>query len=316
MKRAGWLVAVLAQCLAGCAQSPPAVTPAPSQSVQAPGSAPLSRATHGTIYVTNIFSNAQNELIGYSLRTFQMTYFTDDPSLRMPEGIGSDRSGAIYVANTYGYNILKFEPPRLKPTKRIDDKGYRPSDVAVDSKGNIWVANWCTKSASCGPGNVREYDSAGKLLQTIKCSNLERPIYLAIDRNDDLVIDGDTFKPPQGAAEIAAGATSCTPLTAIQIGAPGGVAFTKNGDVTVTDDLYAIMYTYAKPDFSRLIQTTHFYGIASANETVFAPGDDYVWVDSGSSTGIYEFPYPSGGYPINYYYGSLYFPTGVTITRK
>jgi len=309
------LAATIGLVTTACAQSQPAATPPLTRSAQSRHLPPPRRAIQGTLYVTNIISDSENQLFGYSLRTLQQTYFTDDPALKEPEGLASDPNGAIYVANTYGYNILKFVPPATKPAMKIKDTGFRPSDVAIDSKGNIWVANWCTES-NCGPGNLQEYSKRGKLLHTIDCSNMRNPVYLAIDRDDDVVVDGGAFQPPDGAAEIAKGRTGCAPLPAIQIGAPGGVTFTKNGDVTVTDDLYDITYTYAKPEFSTLTNTTRLSGIASANETAFAPENDYFWVDSGSSTGVYEFSYPAGGYPINYVYGSLYFPTGIAIVPK
>lgn len=314
-----WLVSAFAPLLVSCAaQSSSAVAPPLLETTPARHEAPPPHPVRGTLYVSNIGNGSYNQLIGYDLQSLELTYSTDDAALKEPEGISSDRSGAIYVANTYGYNILKFVPPKLSPVMRIADKGYRPGDVAPDSKGNIWVTNWCERTAktSCD-GNVREYSGAGKLLHTITCSNLGSYSSLGIDRNDDVVVDGYTHvqSAPNGAGEIKAGATSCTPLTGIQVGDPGGVEFTENGDVTVVDSLDSIMYTYAKPDFYSIIDTTHLYGIPSPFEDAFVPGDHYIWTNVGGALGVYEFAYPESGYPINYIY-PISFPQGVTIVRK
>lgn len=272
----------------------------------------------GTLYVSNIGNGSYSQLIGYDLQTRKLTYSTDDPALIEPEGIGADREGAVYVANTYGYDVLKFVPPKTSPVKRIANRDYRSADVSVDSKGRIWVANWCQRYVrSYCSGNVREFSNAGKLLHTITCSNLGAYAFVGIDRKDDVIVDGYTHaqSAPNGAGLIEAGTTNCIPLTGVQIGDPGGVQFLRNGDVTVVDALYAIMYTYAKPDFSKPIAATHFYGIPSPFESAFVPGYHDVWTNGGGYLGVYEFAYPAGGYPVNSISG-LSFPQGVAIVAK
>jgi len=270
------------------------------------------RPSGQTMYVASIYTSS-GALYGYSFPDLRMTYSTSS-GLNEPEGVTTDSSGAVYVANTYGYNILKFVPPATDPVLRIDDRGFRPSDVAVDSKNNIWVANWCTKKGTCGPGNVREYSSAGKLLHTIRCSNLTWYVFLAIDKHDNVVVDGD---PPYGtyssAGEIGAGTTTCTTLTSIHTGAPGGVQFTKNGDVAIIDTVDVVMRTYAKPRFTNVIATTPFYGVPTPVEDAFVKSGRYVWASVQGYNGVFEFLYPEGGNPINSIQG-IYFPTGVAIT--
>jgi hypothetical protein len=266
------------------------------------------------IYVAGIYASS-GVLYGYSYPELRLIYSTST-SLNEPEGITADSSGAVYVANTYGYNIVKFVPPATDPVLRFDDRGFRPTDVAVDSKRNIWVANWCTKKGTCGPGNVREYSSSGSLLQTIKCPNLTWYLFLAVDKNDNVIVDGD---PPYGvyssAGEIAARSKTCTTLTSIHTGAPGGVQFTKDGDVAVVDALDEVMRTYAKPRFTNLIATTKFYGVPTPVEAAFVKSDRYVWTSVQGYNGVFEFSYPNGGNPVNSI-GGIYFPTGVAITTS
>src|SRR5579862_3265984 len=57
------------------------------------------------IYVAGIYSSS-GVLYGYSYPELRLIYSTLT-SLNEPEGITADSSGAVYVANTYGYNIVK-----------------------------------------------------------------------------------------------------------------------------------------------------------------------------------------------------------------
>lgn len=263
------------------------------------------------MYVAGIYTSS-GVLYGYSLPDLRMKYSTTS-SLNEPEGITA-AGGAVYVANTYGYDILKFVPPATDPALRVDDRGFRPSDVAIDSQGDIWVANWCTKKGTCGRGDVREYSSTGTLLHSIRCSNLTWYLFLAIDKNDNVVVDG---VPPYGtyssAGEIAAGGTSCTTLAAIHTGDSGGVQFTNDGDLVLIDTVDQVMRTYAKPDFTKLIATTPFYGVPTPVEVAFVKSDKDVWTSVQGYNGVFEFAYPAGGNPVNFLQG-IYFPTGVAIT--
>lgn len=261
-----------------------------------------------TLYVTNILASG-GELLGFSLPSLQPTYSTSGDLIE-PEGITTDKSGAVYVANTYGYNILKFDPPGTTPAQTIDDRKFRPTDVALDSKGDIWVANWCTRNG-CMPGNVREFSSAGKPMHTITCPNLIRYTNLAIDRKDNVVVDGGGSSYSD-AGEIPAGSAKCTALSAIHLPSSGGVQFLKNGNVTLIDQLDNVMKTYAKPTFSTLVVTTTFYGVQYLSDTAFEPGDRYFFASSGGGQTVFEFAYPAGGSPVRTL-PYIYFPAGVAI---
>lgn len=296
-----WPACVLAMTACSAGSTSPAVPPAVAQSHSVPD-----RTNAKTLYVTN-FANP-SELLGYSVSTLQQIYSTTN-ALNEPQGIAVDKSGAVWVANTYGYNLLKFKPPATTPIQTIDDRKFRPTDVAIDSEGNIWVANWCSRKL-CKPGNVHEYDSAGKLLQTIKCPNLTFHTYLAIDRKGDVVVDGDGTSYSD-AGEIKAGSATCTPLPSIHAPAPGGVAFLKDGDLTVIDQLDNVMRTYAKPSFSKLVATTSFYGVQYLSDAAFESGDDYFFATCEGGDAVFEFAYPGGGAPLRRI--DLYFPSGVAI---
>src|SRR5579862_8795475 len=97
-----------------------------------------------TLYVANAGTVSGNAIYGYSLKRLALTYQTT-AMLDFPQGIATDSSGDLFVANTFGYNVLKFEPPKTDPTLVVEDRGFRPDDVAIDSHANIWIANFCTR---------------------------------------------------------------------------------------------------------------------------------------------------------------------------
>jgi hypothetical protein len=139
-------------------------------------------------------------------------------------------------------------------------------------------------------------------------------LFLAIDKNDNVVVDGAApYGTYSDAGEIAAGTTSCTTLSSIHTGGSGGVQFTKDGDVALVDTVDQVMRTYAKPRFTNIVASTPFYGVPTPVEAAFVKGDQYVWTSVQGYNGVFEFAYPSGGNPVNNIPG-IYFPTGVAIT--
>ncbi|MGA8324921.1 MAG: hypothetical protein WB757_02475 [Candidatus Cybelea sp.] len=284
-------------------------SPAAAQDPRAPSASAVQRPQ--TLYVANAGTVSGNAIYGYSLKRLALTYQTTS-KLDFPQGIATDSNGDLFVANTFGYNVLKFEPPKTDPTLVVEDREFRPDDVAIDSNANIWVANFCTRDERCGPGNVREYSSAGTLLQTIRCPNIARYYFLAVDGKNDVVVAGEGASKGGAASEIADGTAACVPLPKVSITFPGGVQFTENGDLSVTDQSYAITYTYAKPSFSTILYVTDLLGIPSPAADAFEKGDAYHWYAVAGYNGVFQFPYPAGGYPSNSLTG-FSFPTGVAI---
>lgn len=283
-----------------------------SQSPARPSESPA--RARATLYVANVHTSS-GDLTGYSLATHAMTYSTST-DLNEPEGIATDAAGAVYVANTYGYDILKFVPPATSPVLKIKDRRFRPTDVAIDSNGDIWVANWCTRKPSCGPGNVQEYSATGKLLHAIRCANLTYYTFLATDKKDDIVVDGEgPYSEYSDAGEIAAGTTHCKTLDSIHVASPGGVEFTSDGNVTVIDQVDVVMRTYAAPHFTNILYVTPFYGVPTPTEDAFVKGDQTFWTSVQGYNGVFEFSYPNGGSPIDSIEG-IYFPTGVAIAAR
>jgi hypothetical protein len=77
-----------------------------------------------------------------------------------PQGLTSDVSGNLYVADTIDARIPVFAPPyRNKPVSVLPDSGQWPVDVAVAKDGTVAAVNICQPSGSrcSGPGSIVFY---------------------------------------------------------------------------------------------------------------------------------------------------------------
>jgi sugar lactone lactonase YvrE len=113
-----------------------------------------------------------------------------DP-LAHPWGLAVDAKGNLYVANTYGYNILVFTPGyAAKKTLTITKGVSAPSGVAFDPLGNLWVAN-------AGPGNgsndgsITEYTNGIQNTSATITNGIVRPAAIAIDGLDVIYVVND-----------------------------------------------------------------------------------------------------------------------------
>jgi sugar lactone lactonase YvrE len=146
------LVVVMAVAmLAGCGQLAPLTNTPRSATGETPG------ATHAkpVIYVANNLYRAAS-LTAYARNAKHnakalRTIAGSNTLIVQPEGIAVDSRGYLYVANLYGGgtsgngNILVFAPNangNIAPIATISQDVYYPFGIALDSSGNVYVANW------------------------------------------------------------------------------------------------------------------------------------------------------------------------------
>ncbi|MGA8325499.1 MAG: hypothetical protein WB757_05395 [Candidatus Cybelea sp.] len=67
--------------------------------------------------------------------------YTISAGLNVPEGITTDKSGNLYVANFGANQVSIYAPGATKPTSTITTGLNGPTDVAVDAYGNAYVSN-------------------------------------------------------------------------------------------------------------------------------------------------------------------------------
>lgn len=251
----------------------------------------------GDVYVTNA-----NSVNVYTAGTFG---HNDKPArhiaglktgLDYPRGIAVDRDGDTYVANDASRS---FRPDsvtvygatatgNVKPIRAIHGVRtglIRPSAIALDSLGNIYVAN---ASEAYGPGTITVYapgaDGNALPISSISGSNTQlgqNITGLALDAsgnlyaaNDDVDVQSVTVYAPGAAGnvapihEISGGSTGLANLTSLAVDADGDVfagcseydgvvyefAAGSYGDVSATKDINGFHKgTRLKPNIYGLI---------------------------------------------------------------
>ena len=181
-------------------------------------------------------------------------FYIDDGASVRPGGIGSDRSGNVYVADTANHTIRKVTPTGLVTTLAGTPgslgsadgmtgtaRFYRPSGVAVDGLGTIFVADYYN-------GAIRKMTASGDV--TTLTRGFSKPSGLAVDRAGNVYV-ADTFNhtirkvTPTGVTITLAGAEGIRGSadgtgSAARFYYPTGVAVDGTGNVYVADGNYTI----------------------------------------------------------------------------
>lgn len=111
-----------------------------------------------------------------------------------PQGLTSDASGNLYVADTINARVAVFAPPYAnKPTSVLSDSGQWPVDVAVAKDGTVALVNICQRSGSqcSGPGTVVFYanNQSQMACATVRGkSNMTGMLWDAFDASGNLYV--------------------------------------------------------------------------------------------------------------------------------
>lgn len=68
--------------------------------------------------------------------------FGDNVRFKEPHGIVIDQSGVLWFALTTGHAIVRYDPASSQFSKYDVPGGTQPTEVALDSKGNIWFTEY------------------------------------------------------------------------------------------------------------------------------------------------------------------------------
>jgi hypothetical protein len=248
----------------------------------------VSDVTHG---VVDIFTGTK--------QTGQIT------GLRSPQGIATDVSGTLYVANSGADNVEEFAPPYANsPTATIADTGGSPVDVAVAGDGVVAILNICAGRRCNLPGSVDFYAKGNT---TMPCATVSggaaTPTILfgAFDDAGTLYLGGLTVARTTQIARIT-GECKATTLTALTtsnaIAFPGSIQVDHRDDIAILDASLREIDIYAPPVNSAmltLVSTHHLLDTFDAlGFALTSNGADLYTADGGAKQSM-EYPYPGGG---------------------
>jgi hypothetical protein len=147
---------LLAQPLAGCSGAssalPMAPGPAPAgASAPAMGSAGIHSAgasiqpAKGTTQLLYVADNENNRIFIYNAAVKNSSPIgTITSGISGPNGIAVDKSGDLWVANTYAQTVTEYAPNSTTPKLTLSTGLNQPFDVKVDGFGDVFVANLAT----------------------------------------------------------------------------------------------------------------------------------------------------------------------------
>jgi hypothetical protein len=111
--------------------------------------------------------------------------------LSTPKGIATDASGNVWVANSGGGSVTKFDALGINANDTTGflsgangyavGAGSAPAAIAIDTNGNAWVAN-------TGNSTVSEISGTGSTVTPFSGGGLSSPTSVAIDANNNVWI--------------------------------------------------------------------------------------------------------------------------------
>jgi hypothetical protein len=257
------------------------------------------RAAH--VFVSDATGNVVDIFTG-TRQTGQITGFDE------PQGITTDRSGILYVANTEAGNVEEFAPPYGHTPVAViaDDSGF-PAAVAISSKGLLAVFNICSGPSCSLAGNVAFYTKGSLALpcNVVSGGVAATPLGGGFDDEGTLFIGALNSGRVATISEIRGGckAKSIIALTTPNtIVFPGDVQVDRKANVVVLDsqaigaaqlDVYAPPGKHAKA--LTLISTSSLLNAAAPLGFALTANDaDFYTADAGAHQ-AQEYPYPAAG---------------------
>ncbi|HEX3672532.1 MAG TPA: hypothetical protein VHT92_12585 [Candidatus Cybelea sp.] len=215
--------------------------------------------------------------------------------LNEPEGITTDKSGNLYVANQNSVTI--YSPGATSPSTTITTGVNSASDVAVDAGGNIYVTN---NGGDSGQQWINFYP-AGSTSPTYtwyppQSSDVLTGIALiypdATSMSDFYVSYFNTTQGyPIGSVLVCAPSDGCLP-TGLSMGQTGGITVESSGSSSPFDYL-AVDDTI--PGFDNVVsgKTTQFKTGGFPDYLTFNSDRSALYISNESKPSVVEYAYPS-----------------------
>ena len=229
-----------------------------------------------------------------------------------PEGLCTDASGDVFVANNKTSTILEYAHGSANLKATLSDPGYYPIGCSVDpTTGNLAVTN--TYNTSSGAGSVAIYTNAAGTPTIYTDAVLVHPRLCGYDPTGNLYVDGFNASSAFAFAELAKGAAAFTDITLNQsIVSPESTQW-HGKYVAVGDGSTNTIYRFTISGTTGTEVGSTVLGGAKTVSQWWIAGKTVIGGDSGAGDLDY-WAFPAGGVATKTITG-LSQPFGVTISR-
>lgn len=262
----------------------------------------LSRALSGVgVPSMIVISDSVNNLIDIFKEDGTMLATLTGNGLNGPEGMTSDRLGNIYVANTFGGNILIYAPPYTAPPTSIVDTDRAPAGVAQRDNGAfLGVTN--AIGNNCGPGTVTFFRN-GVEVGNVTDANFQALLNGAFDHAGNFYFDGlaETGEPFVAViAHATTGVRTVQYLTTDNAVYSGGIQVTNVGLIAIGDQVSKpqAIYSYNPPVNGSLgspVYTTPLNNSGDVKNFAFKVHNRNLYTADDINLETDEYAYPAGG---------------------
>jgi hypothetical protein len=191
--------------------------------------------------------------------------------LTSPQGIVVDQHHRLWVANTNAFNVVAFKRGATAPFRTLNDPGYYPIGVAVDSNGTVFAAN--AEGTNGPPGNVTVWaKGSSNPSETLTYSNFQIVLGIGVDASNNVYVSYIPISGPPSVVVFPAGSQTGQPL-AIQDTTISDITFDSSANL-VMEDGSGGLGIWDPPYTSGPNRTLSVFG----NEPTLSKTDRNVWI--------------------------------------
>lgn len=253
---------------------------------------PKNSPSSGEVHIYPLAGNHQREI----------AYI--DRKLPAAHGVATDRAGNLYVAASSSKEVRVYAPLKKRPFLILKDRvgTNQPWGVAVSAAGDVAVTNNITTSPY-RPSNVSFFhpEATHPYATFTNRTSFYDCVWDTYDDVGNLYVVGVSARGRATLGEIVRGGNGRRLQDLHVTGLArslGGVQVDATGDLVVAQ---ATQLSVFAPHSNRLVRTILYGRGVTAEGLALTPSgaDFYVANDKLNPAQLWEYPYPTGGHPLN-----------------